>query len=122
MTEAEKFQNDSHRANTNLLLMGFLHFLSLLLLVPFFASLGYAIHLGYWKPFWVATLTMIASILVSAIIGGIFGYAYVRFGGSAESVNNIGFIMIPLGSIPPFVSFMMFRSRVLALRQRVMSA
>jgi len=118
MTEIEKFQKDSQRANTNLLLMGLLHFF-----FAFFASLGYAIHLEYWKPFWVATLTAIGSIIVAMIIGFIIGAAIGASGGSAESAGIVGLIIgIPIGFIPPVVSFLMFRSRILALRQRVMAA
>jgi len=118
MTEVEKFQKDSQRANTNLLLMGFLHFF-----FAFFASLGYAIHLDYWKPFWVATLTAIGSTLVAMVISFIIGVAIGASGGSDESAFIIGFIIgIPIGFIPPVISFLMFRSRVLALRQRVIAA
>jgi len=115
MTEAEKSQKDSQRASTNLVAMGVLHFF-----FAFFASLGYAIHLEYWKPFWIATLTAIASVFVSVIIGGILGAIIGLYGGSSEAATIVGFIVgVPLGFIAPLVSFLMFRARILALRDRV---
>ena len=117
MTEAEKLQKDLKRADVNLVLMGILHFF-----FAFFASLGYAIYLDYWKPFLVATLAGIVSIFVSFIVGGILGFFVGAAGGSEDIVTVIGFLVgLLFGFIAPVVSFLMFRARVLALRDRVRS-
>ena len=118
MTEAEKLQKDAKRAGVNLVVMGVLHFF-----FAFFASLGYAIYLDYWKPFLVATLTAIVSIVAAAIAGGVLGAVIGVAGGSEELVGVIGLVVgFLFGLIAPLVSFLMFRSRVLALRDRVASA
>ena len=117
MTELEKSEKDAKRAGTNLVLMGVLH-----LFFAFFASLGYAIYLDYWKPFLVATLTGIVSILASVIVGFIIGVVIGGAGGSEDAAGLIGLVVGALfGYIAPLVSFLMFRARVLALRERVES-
>lgn len=117
MTEAEKLQKDLKRADVNLVLMGVLHFF-----FAFFASLGYAIYLDYWKPFLIATLTGIISIVVSFIVSGILGVFIGAAGGSEEIATVIGLLVgLLFGFIAPVVSFLMFRARVLALRDRVRS-
>lgn len=117
MTELEKSQKDAKRAHVNLLLMGILHFF-----FAFFASLGYAIYLDYWKPFLVATLTAIASIVAAGIVGGILGAVIGAAGGTDEAAGVIGIMVgVLFGFIAPLVSFLMFRARVLALRDRVRS-
>lgn len=115
MTELEKSEKDSKRAGVNLVVMGVLH-----LCFAFFASLGYAIYLDYWKPFLVATLTGIVSIVAAAIVGGIVGAVIGGAGGSAEAAELVGLVVgVLIGYIAPLVSFLMFRARVLALRDRV---
>ena len=115
MEGLEKLQKDSTRASVSLFVMGLLHFL-----FGFFASLGYAIALGYWKPFWVASLVAIASTLATLIIGGFLGLVATQFYPSTDLFAFIVFLVsVPFGLIPPLVSFLMFRSRVLALRARV---
>lgn len=115
MTELEKTQKDYNKANTNLVLMGLLHFF-----FAFFASLGYAISLEYWKPFLFATLAAFVSAFMAAIVGGIIGFIIGSSGGSSDAAGAIGILIgIPFGFIPPLVSFLMFRSRVKALRSRV---
>ena len=117
MTEAEKLQKDLKRADVNLVLMGVLHFF-----FAFFASLGYAIYLDYWKPFLISTLTGIISIVVSFIVSGILGVFIGAAGGSEEIATVIGLLVgLLFGFIAPVVSFLMFRARVLALRDRVRS-
>ena len=117
MTELEKSEKDVKRAGVNLVVMGVLH-----LFFAFFASLGYAIYLDYWKPFLVATLTGIVSILASMIIGFILGAFLGAAGVPEDAIQVFAFIIgILLGFIAPAVSFLMFRARVLALRDRVRS-
>lgn len=114
MTDLEKSQRDGARASTNLVLMGVLHFF-----FGFFASLGYAIALKYWKPFWIATLVAIASGIIAVILGLIVGIIVGGSGGSRDTAGVVGFFIgVPLGLIPPLVSFLMFRTRVLSLRAR----
>jgi uncharacterized membrane protein len=117
MEGLEKSQKDLMKANVSLSLMGLLHFL-----FGFFASLGYAIALGYWKPFWVASLVAIASTLATLIIGGFLGLLATQLYPSTSLLAIIVFVVsVPFGLIPPLVSFLMFRSRVLALRARVVA-
>ncbi len=117
MTELEKSQKDEARARTNLVGMALLHFF----FAPF-ASLGYAIALEYWKPFWVATLVAFASVIAAVVITGVLT---VLLGSSlsADGATGLGLVVgTPFGYIAPLVSFLMFRSRVLALRARVAGA
>ena len=115
MTELEKTQKDLTKAGTNLVVMGLLHFF-----FAFFASLGYAIKLEYWKPFWMATLAAVISAFVAGIIGAILGFIVGASGGSTDAASAVGLIVgIPFGFIPPLVSFLMFRSRILSLRGRL---
>ena len=115
MTEAEKLQKDLNGADANLVLMGVLH-----LFFAFFASLGYAIYFDYWKPFFIATIVGVASIVVSVFFAGMIGFVLGAAGGSEELVGLIGFIIgFLFGCIAPVVSFLMFRARVILLRDRV---
>ena len=125
MTELEKFQKDEARARTNLVGMALLHFF----FAPF-ASLGYAIVLEYWTPFWVATLVAFASLipifLISSMLGAVLAALLFIF---LPQDVAIGFgtvlqmgLHVLFGYIAPLVSFLMFRSRVLALRARVAGA
>ena len=93
MTEAEKLQKDLKRADVNLVLMGVLHFF-----FAFFASLGYAIYLDYWKPFLIATLTGIISIVVSAIVGGILGL-FIGAAGGPGAMLFTGIVGASVGAL-----------------------
>ncbi|WP_413744954.1 hypothetical protein [Synechococcus sp. MIT S9451] len=115
MTELEKSEKDAKRAGVNLVVMGVLH-----LFFAFFASLGYAIYLDYWKPFLVATLTAIVSIVAAAIVGGILGAVIGAAGGSDDAAGLIGLVVgVLFGYIAPLASFLIFRIKVLALRDRI---
>ena len=114
MTELEKSEKDAKRASVNLVLMGVLH-----LLFAFFASLGYAIYLDYWKPFWIATFIWVISTVTSLVLVSVLGL--LLWGTIPYAESRIMLLLVPIGFIPPIVSFLMFRARVLALRDRTTS-
>ena len=111
MTEIEKNYSDNKLANCNLVLMACLYAISAFLgtLGTLIISVGYGLYYKYWKP----TLFILPIFLFLMVIILILAFSGIIV--SEESAYAVGWL---LGIIPSLVSFLIFRDRVLTLRNR----
>jgi len=111
MTQVDKFNSDNKLANCNLVLMACLYAISAFLgtLGTLITSVGYGLYYKYWKP----TLFILPIFLFLAVIIVILAYGGIIV--SDDSAYATGWL---LGVIPSLVSFLIFRDRVLTLRNR----
>ena len=111
MTQIEKNDSDNKLANCNLVLMACLFALSAFLgtLGTLIVSVIYGLYYKYWKPtlFIIPIFLFLFVIIVILAFSGIFV--------SEDSAYAVGWA---LGVIPSIVSFLIFRDRVLTLRNR----
>ncbi len=111
MTPIDKYDSDNKLANCNLVLMACLYAISAFLgtLGTLITSVGYGLYYKYWKP----TLFILPIFLFLAVIIVILAYGGIIV--SDDSAYATGWL---LGVIPSLVSFLIFRDRVLTLRNR----
>ena len=111
MTQIDKYNTDNKLANCNLVLMACLYAISAFLgtLGTLITSVGYGLYYKYWKP----TLFILPIFLFLAVIIVILAYSGIIV--SDDSAYATGWL---LGVIPSLVSFLIFRDRVLTLRNR----
>ena len=101
---------DFKLAKCNLILMASLFAIGTLMgaLGSLIVSIGYGIYYKYWKP----TLYIIPVALMMLVIILILGYGGVF---NETEIVTIGALF---GVVPNFVSFLVFRDRILTLRRR----
>ena len=111
MTQIDKYNSDNKLANCNLVLMACLYAISAFLgtLGTLITSVGYGLYYKYWKP----TLFILPIFLFLVVIIIILAYSGIIV--SDDSAYATGWL---LGVIPSLVSFLIFRDRVLTLRNR----
>lgn len=111
MTQIDKYNSDNKLANCNLVLMACLYAIAAFLgtLGTLITSVGYGLYYKYWKP----TLFILPLFLFLAVIIVILAFSGIIV--SEDSAYAIGWL---LGVIPSLVSFLIFRDRVLTLRNR----